>query len=161
MRACTCERSLTLSLVSLPVDTLNPLGLLAEASLHNHRKRSFTLNEVLEQANGDLEPENDERPAKSRKFGVANTRYFQPGPLNILPLRRIVIEHRMPPTLLVEKILTIEEVVELFDLFFSKCHTICPLLDPVLHTPTATGSRSPFLFTCSQSFQSLPTSTRP
>lgn len=70
--------------------------------------------------------------------------------MNILPLRRIVIEQRMPPALLVEKIVTIDEVVELFALFFSHCHRGAPFLDPAMHTPTATGSRSPFLFTCSE-----------
>lgn len=83
---------------------------------------------------------------------MANTGYFQPGPMNILPLRRIVIEQRMPPTLLVEKIVSIEEVVELFAIYFEHCHKMCPFLDPLVHTPSATGSRSPFLFTCSKFF---------
>lgn len=81
-------------------------------------------------------------------MGVANSTYFQPGPMNILPLRRIVIEQRMPPALLIEKIVTVGEVVELFELFFEHCHRQAPFLDPEVHTPTATGSRSPFLFTC-------------
>lgn len=74
----------------------------------------------------------------------------------------------MPPALLIEKIVTMcvllsllcrqvadsafsssEEVVELFAVFFEHCHRQCPFLDPEVHTPTATGSRSPFLFTCS------------
>lgn len=57
----------------------------------------------------------------------------------------------MPPALLIEKIVSIEEVVELFALFFDQCHRQCPILDPEIHTPTITGSRSPFLFTCSTS----------
>ncbi|GAA5907259.1 hypothetical protein JCM6882_008404 [Rhodosporidiobolus microsporus] len=83
-----------------------------------------------------------------KKLGMANRNYFAPGPMNILPLRRIVIEQRMPPALLEEKILTVEEVVELFELFFEHCARHCPFLDPEIHTPAATGSRSPFLFTC-------------
>lgn len=48
-----------------------------------------------------------------------------------------------------------EEVVELFAVFFEHCHRQCPFLDPEVHTPTATGSRSPFLFTCSMFTSSL------
>lgn len=70
-------------------------------------------------------------------------------PIPVLPLRRIVIEQRMPPALLEEKIVTVEEVVELFAIFFEHCHRQCPFLDADIHTPAATGSRSPFLFTCS------------
>lgn len=69
----------------------------------------------------------------------------------VLPLRRIVIEQRMPPALLEEKIVTVDEVVELFAIFFEHCHRQCPFLDADIHTPAATGSRSPFLFTCSTS----------
>ncbi|KAI5481117.1 hypothetical protein MNV49_005552 [Pseudohyphozyma bogoriensis] len=123
---------------SLPDNALNPLGLLAEASLQNQRKRPpVSLTEVLgtrDSTDGD----SDEPDSKKQKLGLAN----------FLPLRRIVIEHRMPPALLVEKIVTVEEVVELFSIFFERCHSACPILDPDIHSPTATGSRSPFLFTC-------------
>lgn len=62
----------------------------------------------------------------------------------------------MPPALLEEKIVSIEEVVELFALYFEHCARHAPLLDPEIHTPAATGSRSPFLFTCSAfSFSAL------
>ncbi|PRQ71735.1 hypothetical protein AAT19DRAFT_9850 [Rhodotorula toruloides] len=40
------------------------------------------------------------------------------------------------------------EVVELFALFFKHCARHCLFLDPKIHTPAATGSCSPFLFTC-------------
>lgn len=106
---------------SLPDNTLNPLGLLAEASLQNARKRA--LPSPLSNSNprlsddGSDEDDGEGGRRKKTKLGVANTGYFQPGPMNILPLRRIVIEQRMPPALLVEKILTIEEVVELFALY--------------------------------------------
>ncbi|KAK4050348.1 hypothetical protein OIO90_005141 [Microbotryomycetes sp. JL221] len=131
---------------SLPDNTLNPLGLLAEASLQNTRKRAVTLNDVLETASG-LYPQ-DERELKRSRLGMGNPSYFQPGPMNILPLRRIVFEQRMPPALLEEKILSVEEVVELFAIFFEHCHRHAPFLDPDIHTPATTGSRSPFLFTC-------------
>ncbi|GAA5822507.1 hypothetical protein JCM11251_006362 [Rhodosporidiobolus azoricus] len=217
---------------SLPDNTLNPLGLLAEASLRNTRKRHTTsdLRAELEvyDVTGDLHhasdedegggkkgkkggkgkgskgskgkgkgkegeeaggaeeeggkgeggeggegqgEEGEEGPEKKKrkldgangkagaaagqgqldggkKLGMANRNYFAPGPMNILPLRRIVIEQRMPPALLEEKILSVEEVVELFALFFEHCARHCPFLDPEIHTPAATGSRSPFLFTC-------------
>ncbi|KAM0751306.1 hypothetical protein T439DRAFT_380294 [Meredithblackwellia eburnea MCA 4105] len=141
------DRSHEPRLHSLPDNVLNPLGLLAEASLQNTRKRTMTLNEVLDASRGAVD-DSDTPDRKRTKLGVANASYFSPGPMNILPLRRIVIEHRMPPALLIEKIVSIEEVVELFTLYFEKCHFMCPILDPDVHTPTATGSRSPFLFTC-------------
>lgn len=130
----------------------------------------MTLNEVLDTSRGAVDDADTQPERKRTKLGVANAGYFQPGPMNsmsaslfalwlpgthearsptVLPLRRIVIEHRMPPALLIEKIVSIEEVVELFALFFEHCHRACPILDPEVHTPTATGSRSPFLFTCS------------
>ncbi|GAA6004116.1 hypothetical protein JCM10207_002434 [Rhodosporidiobolus poonsookiae] len=186
---------------SLPDNTLNPLGLLAEASLRNTRKRPMDITSELgsydvtgdlhhespppnggagkgknagkgkgkgkgnakgkDGAEGAEEEEEEEGPAKKKQkkddertqaakkpLGMANRNYFAPGPMNILPLRRIVIEQRMPPALLEEKILSVEEVVELFALFFEHCARHCPFLDPEIHTPAATGSRSPFLFTC-------------
>lgn len=155
---------------SLPDNTLNPLGLLAEASLQNTRKRAVTVSEALESADGDVDEEGREK--KKSKLGLSNAGYFQPGPMNsepgghgaggqgrrsladsngrcaVLPLRRIVIEQRMPPALLVENILSIDEVIELFAIFFEHCHRQSPFLDPDIHTPAAVGSRSPFLFTC-------------
>ncbi|SCV73842.1 BQ2448_6272 [Microbotryum intermedium] len=133
---------------SLPDNTLNPLGLLAEASLQNTRKRTaVSVADVLEPAYGKEESAN-EPPAKREKLGMGNPQYFMPGPMNILPVRRIVIEQRGPPAILEEKIVTVEEVVELFAIFFTHCHRAAPFLDADIHTPAATGSRSPFLFTC-------------
>lgn len=123
------------------------------------------MTDVLETANGLTDT--DERELKRSRLGMGNPSYFQPGPMNsefstsrkrlqelissstVLPLRRIVIEQRMPPALLEEKIVTVDEVVELFAIFFEHCHRQCPFLDADIHTPAATGSRSPFLFTCS------------
>ncbi|SDA01519.1 BZ3500_MvSof-1268-A1-R1_Chr10-1g02747 [Microbotryum saponariae] len=133
---------------SLPDNTLNPLGLLAEASLQNTRKRTaVSVADVLEPSYGKEESAN-EPPAKREKLGMGNPQYFMPGPMNILPVRRIVIEQRGPPAILEEKIVTVEEVVELFAIFFTHCHRSAPFLDADIHTPAATGSRSPFLFTC-------------
>lgn len=65
---------------SLPDNTLNPLGLLAEASLQNTRKRAVTVSEALESADGDVDEEG--RDKKRSKLGLSNAGYFQPGPMN-------------------------------------------------------------------------------
>ncbi|PWN41980.1 hypothetical protein IE81DRAFT_323983 [Ceraceosorus guamensis] len=80
-------------------------------------------------------------------LGVASDTYFKPGPMNILPLRRIVIERELPPELLTSGTLTSQEVLELFQIFFHFCSHHCVILDPEWHTPTMICSRSPFLFT--------------
>jgi len=134
------------------------------------------MTDVLETANGLTDT--DERELKRSRLGMGNPSYFQPGPMNselspplealqkltsfsaVLPLRRIVIEQRMPPALLEEKIVTVDEVVELFAIFFEHCHRQCPFLDADIHTPAATGSRSPFLFTCSMSRLFFPSLAR-
>ena len=68
---------------SLPDNTLNPLGLLAEASLQNTRKRAVTVSEALESADGDVDEEG--RDKKKSKLGLSNAGYFQPGPMNSKP----------------------------------------------------------------------------
>lgn len=83
---------------SLP-DNANPLGLLAEASLSSSRNKRRT---------EELESES----ATSVLPGIADPRYFMPGAISILPLRRFVIENKMAPALLSERIVTPEEVVE-------------------------------------------------
>lgn len=158
---------------SLPDNTLNPLGLLAEASLHSrhrHRRRSSSRREIeglpmdgsdgtasdsnQDSVNGGSGPssslgggalvagENGSRNGgaaptgrkgegrRGGRVGVANQAYFQPGPMNILPLRRIVIEQRMPPSLLTDKVLTSEEAVELFQIYFERCNPQCVLAFP-------------------------------
>lgn len=47
-----------------------------------------------------------------RKVGVANETYFRPGPMNILPLRRLFIERQVQPEML--SFVSTEEVIELF-----------------------------------------------
>ena len=46
------------------------------------------------------------------KVGVANDVYFKPGPMTILPLRRLFIERQVQPEMLT--FVTTETVVELF-----------------------------------------------
>lgn len=200
---------------SLPDNTLNPLGLLAEASLHNHhRSRRLSRNrqedpirtalraaadatsntsaspasaatsatkntavgespsvkvEGMEDADGsspnkqrsDAAPASiasDGRASSARsepgrekvetpKVGVASETYFKPGPMTILPLRKIVIERELAPDLLTQGIVTSEEVLELFQVFFHNCSQHVVLFDPDWHTPTMVCGRSPFLFT--------------
>ena len=80
-------------------------------------------------------------------LGVASEAYFKPGPMTILPLRRIVIERELAPELLTQGIITSQEVLELFRIFFHHCSQHVVLLDPEWHTPTMICGRSPFLFT--------------
>jgi hypothetical protein len=47
-----------------------------------------------------------------RKVGVANETYFRPGPINILPLRRLFIERQVQPEML--SFVSTEEVMDLF-----------------------------------------------
>jgi len=54
-----------------------------------------------------------------------------------------------PSELLTANILSLEEVTDLFKLYFDNLHEHYPLLTQHLHTPESTNARSPFLFTCS------------
>ncbi|KAL9932991.1 hypothetical protein V8E36_008246 [Tilletia maclaganii] len=83
----------------------------------------------------------------SGHLGFASSTYFKPGPISNLPLRRIIIEREIPPQLLTQGILTSEEILELFRIFFHNCATHMLLLDPDMHTPALICARSPFLFT--------------
>ncbi|KAG9051178.1 hypothetical protein FS837_011293 [Tulasnella sp. UAMH 9824] len=101
---------------SLPDNTLNPLGLLADTSLAHRREKEGQLTDedhitglipAVTQSRSD-----GEAPADGKKIGLANDRYFKPGPMNILPLRRLYIERQIQPEMLT--FVTKEEVVELF-----------------------------------------------
>ncbi|TFK30236.1 hypothetical protein FA15DRAFT_581395 [Coprinopsis marcescibilis] len=118
---------------SLPDNSLNPLGLLAEASLANRRSQN-NLNNTT----------NDEDKSKPR-LGVASDNYFKPGPMTILPLRRLYIERQIQPEML--SFVSTEEVVALFNIYFDHIHMHCNLLDRNFHTPSLVCSRSPFLLT--------------
>ena len=105
---------------SLPDNALNPLGLLAEASLANRRAQAATNHAAAPPATSS-EP----------KVGVASDNYFKPGtspppipcallmlalgPMTILPLRRLYIERQVQPEML--SFVTTEEVVVLFNMF--------------------------------------------
>jgi hypothetical protein len=47
-------------------------------------------------------------------LGVASDNYFKPGPMTILPLRRLYIERQIQPEML--SFVTTDEVVALFDM---------------------------------------------
>ncbi|KAF9032161.1 hypothetical protein BDZ89DRAFT_1063535 [Hymenopellis radicata] len=115
---------------SLPDNSLNPLGLLAEASLANRRA----------QQNASTQSGNTER-----KLGVASDNYFKPGPMTILPLRRLYIERQVQPEML--SFVSTNEVVRLFDIYFDHMNMHSNVLDREFHTPSLVCSRSPFLLT--------------
>ncbi|KZS89974.1 hypothetical protein SISNIDRAFT_416396 [Sistotremastrum niveocremeum HHB9708] len=125
---------------SLPDNSLNPLGLLAEASLAN-RKAIKAISRPSSGKAGSSNPES----ASSGKVGVANDGYFKPGPMTILPLRRLYIERQVQPEML--SFVTKEETLELFKIYFQHLNPQCNLLVASLHTPSLVCSRSPFLLT--------------
>ncbi|PPQ87225.1 hypothetical protein CVT26_015411, partial [Gymnopilus dilepis] len=96
---------------SLPDNALNPLGLLAEASLANRRAQATNSSGMVARpVNGDV------------KVGVASDNYFKPGPMTILPLRRLYIERQVQPEML--SFVSTEEVVELFNIYFDHIHEL-------------------------------------
>ncbi|KAF8136647.1 fungal-specific transcription factor domain-containing protein, partial [Boletus edulis] len=122
-------------LLCLPDNALNPLGLLAEASLANRRAQGITASFTARPADGDSD----------HRLGVASDNYFRPGPISILPLRRLYIERQIQPEML--SFVTTEEVVALFSIYFDHMNMHCHLLDQEFHTPALVCSRSPFLLT--------------
>ncbi|KAI0053938.1 hypothetical protein FA95DRAFT_1579033 [Auriscalpium vulgare] len=120
---------------SLPDNALNPLGLLAEASLANRRAQASNVSKSSLQG----------MPRPSEPMGVASEAYFKPGPMTILPLRRLFIERQIQPEML--SFVSTEEVVALFDIYFNHLNMHCNLLDRDFHTPSLVCSRSPFLLT--------------
>lgn len=188
---------------SLPPDSLNPLGLLAEASLGNQMgsvRRSKSTNVVAgagaaggaasAEADGDDEggsstreasaTSSSQRAGKTAGFtdqstankdgtttgrnsttsnrprsitgngpalGVASKTYFRPGPMSMLPLRKVIIDRELPPELLTSGVVSDTEVLDLFSIFFHNCAQHIILLDPEWHTPQFVCGRSPFLFT--------------
>lgn len=102
---------------SLPDNTLNPLGLLAEASLANTKfmPRPSTENNV----NVGVASRNYFKPGGHRYIYVGlfatHTLFLYPtGPMTILPLRRLVIERQVQPEMLT--FVSTEEVVALFNM---------------------------------------------
>ncbi|KDQ10538.1 hypothetical protein BOTBODRAFT_178020 [Botryobasidium botryosum FD-172 SS1] len=123
---------------SLPDNALNPLGLLAEASLANQRDRQHSGAQPPSDAKGGDAPANAD-------VGVASATYFKPGPMSLLPLRRLYIERQLQPEML--NFVSTEEVIALFKIYFDRMNLHCALLDPEFHTPSLVCSRSPFLLT--------------
>ncbi|KAF9469416.1 fungal-specific transcription factor domain-containing protein [Collybia nuda] len=121
---------------SLPDNALNPLGLLAEASLANRRAQGTHASPLTAR-----NTESGDRP----KMGVASDNYFKPGPMTILPLRRLYIERQVQPEML--SFVGTEDVVALFNIYFDHINMHCNLLDRNFHTPSLVCSRSPFLLT--------------
>ncbi|KAL4244821.1 Protease transcriptional activator prtT [Abortiporus biennis] len=122
---------------SLPDNTLNPLGLLAEASLANRRAQAAAKTQMASLTSSTNDNE--------QKLGVASDVYFKPGPMTILPLRRLFIERQVQPEML--SFVSTEEVVALFKIYYENMNFHCNLLDPAFHTPSLVCSRSPFLLT--------------
>jgi hypothetical protein len=90
---------------SLPDNSLNPLGLLAEASLANRRALAAKMDPNTPMASRT-------NSVGEKKLGVASDNYFKPGPINILPLRRLYIERQVQPEML--SFVSTDEVVALF-----------------------------------------------
>ncbi|KAJ7772989.1 fungal-specific transcription factor domain-containing protein [Mycena maculata] len=120
---------------SLPDNSLNPLGLLAEASLANRRAHASLPSGIVARST---------QPGET-KVGVASDNYFKPGPISILPLRRLMIERQIQPEML--SFVSTDEVVALFNIYFEHINMHCNLLDSDFHTPSLVCSRSPFLLT--------------
>ncbi|KAJ6531569.1 fungal-specific transcription factor domain-containing protein [Mycena vulgaris] len=120
---------------SLPDNSLNPLGLLAEASLANRRAHASHPSGLVARST---------QPGEN-KLGVASDNYFKPGPISILPLRRLMIERQVQPEML--SFVSTDEVVDLFNIFFEHVNMHSNLLDGDFHTPSLVCSRSPFLLT--------------
>jgi hypothetical protein len=76
---------------SLPDSNLNPLGLLAEASLANSRQ----VAQSPQASRPGVTP-----MSSQQNVGVASDLYFKPGPMTILPLRRLYIERANQPEML-------------------------------------------------------------
>ncbi|KAG8905358.1 hypothetical protein FRB99_000186 [Tulasnella sp. 403] len=131
---------------SLPDSTLNPLGLLADTSLaHRREKESIGAATEDDHLRSLLPVDADPTSQPPENIGLANDRYFKPGPMTILPLRRLYIERQIQPEMLT--FVTKEEVIDLFKIFFEYMNPHCSLLDPNWHTPSLVCSRSPFLLT--------------
>ncbi|KAH8813625.1 fungal-specific transcription factor domain-containing protein [Flagelloscypha sp. PMI_526] len=130
---------------SLPDNALNPLGLLAEASLANRRSSTESMNAAGFVARNAAIPSPGVDPSGSTRLGVASANYFKPGPMTILPLRRLYIERQIQPEMLT--FTSKEQVMRLFNIFFDNINAHVPLLEREFHTPALVCSRSPFLLT--------------
>ncbi|TFK20177.1 hypothetical protein FA15DRAFT_673724 [Coprinopsis marcescibilis] len=124
-----------------------PLGLIANLSLSNNKmskskKRKPTSKDAIRDAIAAAEEDYDDD-----NVGVANETYFMPGPATDLKIRATLIEQHSPPEILVHNLVTPKDVDNLFGIFYTRINPFVSLLDPVLHTPSSTFARCPFLFT--------------
>ncbi|VDC02079.1 unnamed protein product [Peniophora sp. CBMAI 1063] len=102
----------------------------------------YVQEEASEGGTEVIEYGEDEEPV-----GIANAFYFESGPSSDLSKRISLINQAAAPDLLVHGLVTPEEVNGLFQIFHTRVNPFVGVLDPVLHTPSNTFSRSPFLFT--------------
>ena len=105
---------------SLPDNALNPLGLLVEASEAKRRANGITTSFIARPTDGDSEhrlgvaSDNFFRPGFMISFQLVHAAYSLPGPMSILPLRRLYIERQVQPEML--SFVSTEEVVALFNM---------------------------------------------
>ncbi|TFK51353.1 hypothetical protein OE88DRAFT_1659301 [Heliocybe sulcata] len=122
-------------------DTAVPLGLIADLSLSNTTKKTKSKSKT------HLTAKEREEALDDDNVGVANETYFMPGPASDLTIRATLIEQHSPPEILVHGLVTPQDVEKLFDIFYTKINPFLSLLNPLLHTPSTTFARCPFLFT--------------
>lgn len=79
--------------------------------------------------------------------GIGSKLYFQPGPSANLDLRRLIIERQAAPDILLSGLVTYDDAIILFQLYFKWVNPFIPVLDENIHTPAAVLGRCPFLFT--------------
>ncbi|PKI83046.1 hypothetical protein MVES1_003096 [Malassezia vespertilionis] len=146
----------------LPDSTLNPLGLLAEASIQNWKRQRnphAAKDCASETGAHDAESANSKKPgmngtgsgqrsAPSKpQVGLANEFYFHSASTKSTSDNVGNADENLPD-LLTEGVVTSEEAMELFCIFFHHCSLHIFLLDPEWHTPSLVCARCPFLFTC-------------
>lgn len=86
-------------------------------------------------------------PEPEDAVGVANADFFRPSPAPDTVRSNPTISNQHLPHILTREIVTLEDVENLFKLYFEKMNLSTSLMDPVLHTPQYVVMRSPFLFT--------------
>ncbi|KAG1779202.1 hypothetical protein EV702DRAFT_126760 [Suillus placidus] len=86
-------------------------------------------------------------PEPQDAVGVANADFFRPSPAPDPVRSNPSTSGQHLPHILTREIVTLEDVENLFKLYFDKMNSSTSLMDPVLHTPQYVVMRSPFLFT--------------
>lgn len=124
------------------VDSASPLGIMASAALGNlrqgepgHRQKRFRAED---------EPDSDSELAPA---GIADYDYFVPGPSLDLDRRISLTDKYAAPDLVVHGIIDRSEIDGLFDIFHTRVNPFMGVLDSRIHSPQATYSRCPLLFT--------------